>query len=440
MVLNKFESNIIEKSLFQKEERLLLAISGGCDSVVLAHLLHVTGYDFSLAHCNFKLRAKESDADEKLCNALAKKLKVPFYTKSFDTEAYCAEHKLNIQLAARKLRYEWFHELLKEHQIDYLLTAHHANDVVETLFINLLRGTGIKGLKGIPEKKGQIVRPLLNFTKEELDHYAKEQKIEFRLDKSNLEDKYERNFIRLNIVPALKKINPKLEETILKNTGNFREEACIVSDYLEDRTMDFITQTPQATFINKKKLKHEVYLRSVLHHLISGYGFNETQQKNVITNILENAPSGKLFKSGTHELVIDRNDLVIKALSDTVFNDVEIASLGAAKKQKLVTFKLLKKFEQPKRNEMIISKNKLIFPIIVRKKRTGDKFKPFGMKGFKLISDYLKDEKLTIMEKENCKLMVNGNGDILWVAGYRSDERYKVNKTDTDLLKITLLE
>jgi len=438
-VLREFESNILKNELFHKKQNLLLAISGGVDSVVLAHLLKDAGFKFSLAHCNFQLRGKESDDDEKFCKDLAKKLKVKIHTKVFDTKAYCTEHKTNIQLAARKLRYDWFHALINTEKSDYLLTAHHANDVIETILINLLRGTGIKGLKGIPEKKGHIVRPLLNFTREQIEVYAEEKKISFRVDRSNLEDKYKRNFIRLKVIPLLKGMNPKLEETFIRNTVHFRQEAEIVTDYLEDRTMDLITQSPGLIFIDKKKLKHEKHVNSVLHHLISGYGFNDTQQRNILKNINENALTGKRFTSPSHQLSIDRNDLVIKQLSQEPFKSIDINSLADTKKQKFITFKKLKKFELPENNEFIVNNKNLIFPLTIRTKQTGDKFQPFGMKNFKLLSDFFKDQKLDSYEKENCKLLVNGNGDIMWVAGYRSDERYRANSKDMDLLKLVFI-
>jgi tRNA(Ile)-lysidine synthase len=438
-VLKDFEEHISRNGLFTKKDKLLLAVSGGIDSVVLAHLLTKAGFDLTLAHCNFQLRGKDSADDEKFCKQLAKKLGLKIFTKTFDINAYCRTHKTNTQIAARKLRYQWFHELVKDHKLDYVLTAHHANDVIETIFINLLRGTGINGIKGIPEKKGKIVRPLLNFKREAIETFAEENKIKFRLDKSNLEDKYERNFIRLNIIPELKKINPRLEETFIRNSVHFRQEAGIVNEFMVTKEQELITQTPGLVFINKKKLAAEKYNASILHYLVCGYGFNETQERNILKNILSGAVAGKMFLSATHQLTVDRNDLVIKEVPKDKFNAFKIKSLPELKKHGVFELSKAGKFTVPKKNELLVHENKLIFPLTVRTKQTGDKFRPFGMKGFKLVSDFLKDEKLNAFEKENCKLLVNGNGDIIWIAGYRSDDRYKVNKTDNNLLKLTLV-
>ena len=418
----------------------MLAISGGLDSVVLAHLLKKGGYQFSLAHCNFKLRGKESDADEKFCIDLSKKLKVKLYKTEFNTQQYCDEHKTNVQLAARTLRYDWFHELLKQHSFDFLLTAHHANDVVETFFINLLRGTGINGLKGIPEKNGKVIRPLLNLKREELEAFAKQENIAYRTDKSNFEEKYERNFIRLSVIPALKTIQPALEDVFLKNIKHLKQEADIVTDFLELKAAEIVTQTHDFVFINKKKLRQENYAESILHHLIGGYGFNETQEHNILKNIQTNALAGKIFHSATHQLSIDRDDLVIKSVSLSVPVTEIFDSLHDLKKHPSFKLTELKKFKVPKSSELLVSPEKLIFPLYLRNKKTGDKFKPFGMKGFKLLSDFLKDEKLDHFEKEKCRILQNGNGEIIWVVGHRSDERYKVTTKDSPILKLTCVD
>jgi tRNA(Ile)-lysidine synthase len=439
-MLKKFESYVQKNHLFTKNDSLLLAMSGGADSVVLAYLLKEAGFRFCIAHANFNLRAKDSEKDEKFCQQLAKKLNVPFYSKSFDVKSYLEEHHSGIQVAARNLRYEWFNDLLKKSESNFILTAHHANDVVETLFINLLRGTGINGLKGIPEKNGQIVRPLLHLEKEEILAYAKENGIKFRTDKSNLEDKYKRNYIRLNILPKLKELNPKLEQTFINNSNHFREEASIVKDYLELKALEYVTQTHAGLFINKKKLIKEKYIKSLLHFLISGYGFNVSQENSILKNILSDSLSGKYFFSPSHQLYIDRNDLIIKAIKTMDFKGFKIHSLNDLNNKGMFHLSEVKQFKLPEKNEIYLHSSKLLFPLSVRKRQIGDKFRPFGMSGFKLLSDFIKSEKLNLFQKENCKVLVNGNGEIIWLIGYRSDDRYKVNIKASDLIKLTWYE
>ena len=436
----KFESNICKDQLFKKEDLLLLAISGGIDSVVLAYLLKKSGFNFALAHCNFKLRAEDSEADETFCIELAKKLGVKFYTKAFNVDTYCKKNKLSIQMAARELRYDWFKELIEKNKFDHLVTAHHANDIVETIFINLARGTGINGLKGIPEKTGNIVRPLLNFTKEEIANFAAKEKIKFRTDKSNLEAKYERNFLRLKIIPELKKLHPNLEQTFLNNVSNFKEEAEIVNDFLIEKSKQLLSKKGEIIVLNKVLLKKEKQLKTILHFILEPLGFNISQTNDIITNIKENGNVGKLFYSSTHTLTIDREVILIKPKVNDHIELSVIHSLNELKKLNFITVKDTTELKKLTEQDLVIEKDKLIFPLIIRPKMTGDKFKPFGMKGFKLVSDLLKDLKLNAFEKDKCKILENGNGEIVWVVGYRSDDRYKVTEPNNKLLKLSLIE
>lgn len=435
----QFESNILKNQLFNKQQRLLLAISGGVDSVVLAHLLKAGKYNFAFAHCNFKLRGKDSDKDEQFCEKLAEKFGAEFYIKSFDTKKFASKNKLSIQMAARDLRYDWFKQLAGEKKFEYILTAHHANDVTETVLINLLRGTGINGLKGINARSGNIVRPLLPFSKEEITSFAKKNKLVFRVDKSNEDDKYERNFIRLHVIPNLKKINPKPEATFLENSFRLSQEAGIVRDYLNQKATELVIEKKKVIYINKKKLKNEPYLETVLNFILKPYGFSSTQQKNIASNLINNSVSGKIFCSKTHILTIDRDELLICVRGSDKSVSCEVNSLGELSKSGF-EISQHETFSIPEKHELLIVEKQLIFPLTIRQKQTGDKFKPFGMKGFKLISDFLKDEKLNAVEKEKCRLLVNGNNEIIWVIGHRSDERYRVAKNETRFLKITTSE
>jgi len=338
-------------------------------------------------------------------------------------------------MAARELRYNWFEKLLKEKKIDYLLTAHHANDTVETVLINMLRGTGIKGLTGIPEKSGKTIRPLLIFRREEIDTYSKHNKLKFRVDKSNLDDKYDRNFLRLNIVPKLKKLHPNLENTITENTKIFKQEAEIINDFLTQKQSELVVKKNNLVYIDKQKIKNEKHISTILHFILYPFGYKASQVEDIKINCMENGLVGKNFKSKTHQLTIDRNSLIIKENYETNSTEIKINSIAELNNY----FKLreLKKIKIPQQNQLIIEPTQFIFPLTIRAKKTGDTFKPFGMNGFKLVSDFLKDQKLNTFEKENVRLLINGNNQIIWIIGYRSDERYKVKPLSAKFLKLT---
>ncbi len=436
----EFESNINKKQLFNRKKTLLLALSGGVDSVVLAHLLKAGKYDFTLAHCNFKLRGKESDSDEKFCIALAKKLGIKIHTIQFDVKKYCKTHKVSVQMAARTLRYSWFFELIEKEKFEHLITAHHADDLIETVLINLLRGTGIKGLHGIREKSDIAIRPLLPFSKQEIISFAKTKKIKFRLDKSNLEDKYERNYLRLKVIPLLKKLNNSLETTFLENSFRFRQEAGIVKDHLMESGLRLVKNRNGSVSIDKNKLKFEKHKETLLHFLLSPYGFTKTQQQNILNNIAHDKDPGKVFTSGKFKLNIERNELIISENTNKKTEEIKISSLNEFKKQSLFKITNETHFTSPKKNELLIDEARLIFPLKVRATQTGDRFKPFGMKGSKLLSDFFKDEKLNTGDRNEVKLLINGNGEIIWVIDYRSDERYRVDPKKKQFLKILALE
>lgn len=439
-MLKQFESNIVKKQLFSKTDKLIVALSGGVDSVVLVYLLQKLNYDFILAHCNFKLRGKDSLQDELFCKNIAKKLKVPFYSVQFDTNSYATSHKMSIQMAARELRYNWLNTICDETKTSYILTAHHANDLIETVFINMLRGTGINGLKGIAEKSKNLVRPLLFATKVEVEQYAKENSIAFRLDKSNLEDKYERNFIRLNVIPSLKKLNPTFERTFIENTHRWKEEGGIVSSYLSDRWSKLAVKNNNKIVLKKQHLLSEPFLESLLNFGLKDFGFSSTQFENIITNLNSNGNSGKIFTTSTHQLTIASEDLVVQVKDELVFNLITFQNLNELKKSNYFKLYKLNSFQKPNQNNLLVNPNQLLFPLTIRTPQKGDKFQPFGMKGFKLLSDFLKDLKLNTFEKKSCKLLVNGNNDIIWVIGLRSDNRYRVSENETNYYKFTWLE
>lgn len=437
-MLTRFIKHIRQEKLYDKNHKLLLAISGGPDSVALAHLLKKGNFNFELAHCNFKLRGEESDKDELFCIRLAKTLDVKIHSQEFNVKDYCKRHKVSLQMAARELRYNWFYKLLEERKLDYILTAHHANDNIETVLINLLRGTGIKGLAGIQEKNGNIVRPLLLFSREDIEKYIKDNKLNYRLDKSNLEDNYQRNFLRLHVIPALKKQNPSLEKTVGATSFILNEASQMLGDILKQKKKELVEINGNFILIDKNKLKSEKYISSVLHYILEEFNFNPSQVEDIRNNILTNGLAGKNFKSATHLLTIDRQEIVIKEIEAESFKNKAINSINDLKKYFEV--EEIKSFKMPAQNQLLINPAQLFFPLKIRTKKIGDKFKPFGMKGFKLLSDFYKENKLNQFEKESCNLLVNGNNEIIWVMGYRSDERYRVNKHAKNLLLISKLD
>lgn len=440
LVQQQFSKHIRLKQLFTSRDRLVLAISGGADSVVLAHLLKAAGFGFSLAHCNFKLRGSDSDADEFFCRQLAQQLNVEIDLHCPDAAGFAKSSGQSLQMAARQLRYDWFRQVLQRRQADYLLTAHNAGDVVETLFINLLRGTGINGLKGIPEKNGNIIRPLLPFTKAEILEFAAAQSISYREDKSNAEPKYERNFLRLKVIPLIKEWQPSLEKILLSNIAHFKEEAEMVQELLAAKAENLVSHQKGVTRIRKAGLGEERFGRSLMHYLLDPFGFNSAQAEDVFKNISGKGLAGKLIFSSTHTLTIDRNYLLIKENTAEPFAAIAIPHLEALEDLKLLRLNKNQRFERPGQGELLLDPARLVFPLLLRAKARGDKFKPFGMRGFKLLSDFFKDQKLNNFEKENCKLLVNGNGDIIWVLGYRSDERYRVSEQATGLIKLSLID
>jgi len=435
-MLSRFIHHVHQNNLFTSKQRLLLALSGGVDSVVLAHLLKQGDFDFAIAHCNFQLRGKDSHADERFCKALAESLHVPFYTIQFDLKPYALKHKLSTQMAARNLRYEWFNELLKTKGFDFLLTAHHANDSIETMLLNLVRGTGIKGMKGIPEKNGRIIRPLLCFNKEELQKFAKAEKFSYRRDKSNSEAKYDRNFIRLKVIPLLKKLNPSIEKTLMANVQRFSEEGKLLHDYLELKKQELCHKSGEMLRIDRMSLLDSPAKHSLLHALLSPYGFNDAQETDVLQNLEKKGLVGKNIFSKTHQLTIDRAALLIRPLSSEESTHIEIHDLGEFLPKAAIHVQRVKKYSRVPANELFINLNKIVYPMVIRSPKRGDKFKPFGMKGFKLLSDYLKSEKMNVFEKESILVLQNGNGEIIWVIGHRSDERYKISGEETNLLKL----
>ncbi|HET8810778.1 MAG TPA: tRNA lysidine(34) synthetase TilS [Flavobacteriaceae bacterium] len=415
-----------------------MAISGGIDSVVLAHLCKKASLDFSLAHCNFNLRGKESDEDTVFLEELSKKLGVPLFVEVFDTKKFAEENKLSIQVAARELRYDWFQKLSQTLGFDYVLTAHHANDNLETFLINTLRGTGLEGLTGIPEQNGNILRPLLPFSRKEIEAFAKTEKITWREDSSNASDKYLRNKIRHQIVPILEEENPQLLE-IFANTQNHLQDASdLLKEYSKILIDEIVDRKGEELHFNIQKTQAKSNPKAVLYQLLKAYGFSEWEN---VTDLLSAQP-GKMLFSATHRLVKDREVLI---LTDKIPQKNADRTIEITKKNTEVSFPFGKikieefdNFHKSDKNEIYVEKNAIKFPLKLRKWKKGDYFYPFGMTGRKKVSDFLKNEKFSLPEKEKVWLLLSDN-KIVWILGQRADNRFKVKENSQEILKITCL-
>lgn len=438
IVLKKFEVNIHKNALFNKNDRLLLAFSGGVDSVVLADLLHKNGYKFDLAHCNFQLRGMEANDDSKFCEVYAKSINTNIHIIQFNTSEYARERHLSIQMAARELRYNWFKELLEKHDYSRILTAHHANDNIETIFVNLIRGTGIKGLQGIPDRQRSIIRPLLFASKEEITAYAKKHNLSYREDSSNREVKYKRNFIRHQIIPELKKLNPGLEETLTTSIRYFKQSAEIIAQFASSKFKEICSEENQQLKIDISLLLKEPQKETLLFEWLHNKGFKATQIEQLTESLKVEQPVGKQFSSATHRLLVDRKYILVQEQKSTELQDeYVISSIDYTSHLPInLKFEISTDTSIPASiNEIKIPYSDNLFPLTLRKWKQGDKFQPLGMKGTKKLSDFFKDQKFSLFDKENTWILANKE-HIIWVVGYRMDERCKVNESNKNVVWI----
>lgn len=429
--------NHINQNLsFLNESKLLIAISGGLDSVLLTHVCHALKLDIALAHCNFKLRGKESDDDEAFVIELANRLNLEVFVEHFKTEDYASHEKLSIQMAARELRYEWFFDVAERLEFDYILTAHHADDNLETFLINLSRGTGISGLTGIPEINDNIVRPLLPFSRDELEAYAKANNLKWREDSSNNSDKYLRNKLRHHVIPLLKEATPELLHNFKRTLENLNDTADIVDESLNavaKRAIETIDDHQIKFKISEfKKVNNP---KAYLFEMFKDYGFSEWYD---VTNLL-GAQSGKQVFSETHRLIKDREHLI---LTELAFDDIEsyVINKDNTKFQTPIGILFFDEADAlfgKRSNVLFVDRDTLKFPLHLRQWQEGDVFYPNGMKGKKKLSKYFKDEKLSLVDKENTWLLTSDD-KIVWVIGRRGDERFKVTDKTTNILKIKL--
>ena len=434
-MLSEFKNHIEENFSFLKGSRLLIACSGGLDSVVLVHLVKSLKLDFAIAHCNFQLRGKESDTDEMFVIGLAKRLDVPVFAETFDTKDFAKNERISTQMAARTLRYNWFEEVLSNFKYDYLLTAHHLDDDLETFFINVSRGTGIAGLAGIPVQNGNILRPMLPFSRKEIELYANKNNIKWREDSSNQKSDYLRNKIRLEVLPKFKETNPSIFKNFKTTQRNIQSSRKLIEDYMALIYNLVVTEEKEMYKINIPKLKDIPNTNELLYELLNGFGFTEW---NDVENLLD-AQTGKQLFSKTHKLLKNREELILTTINS---EDQEVEFLvyeaGISKPIKL-KIEEVDSIGETANNILYIDSDKISFPLKIRKRREGDVFYPFGMRGKKKLSKYFKDEKVPVFEKDKTWILLYDE-KIVWVMGYRSDERFKVDSNTSRIYKITYSE
>ena len=443
IMIHSFLENIENNKLFDKSDKVLLAVSGGMDSVIMAHLFSQAGLNFSIAHCNFQLRGEASDEDEKFVEGLARNFQVQYFSKSFDTLAYAAQQGISTQMAARELRYGWFEELRKTNGFSYIATGHHKDDHSETVLINMVRGTGLSGLQGIRKKWGHIIRPLWDFTRKEISQYCNESEIQYREDTTNMETNYIRNKIRHQVIPHLKEINPSFNDSMVKLSSIAEQTGELLHYLLEKQFELFVKKKEQKLWIEINRLQLLPCASLVLYHLLNPYGFQGAVVDEIIGSLA--GQPGKKFFSASHLCLRDREYLMVSPLEQKAdFQQIPIDKLAGEvsfPEGKLQLF-LHEAFriEQIKKehNVAFLDAEKLQFPITLRTLKEGDYFYPFGMSGKKKLSDYFVDEKVPLTGKQNKWLLCIGE-DIVWVIGMRTDERYRITQPVCKALEVKFI-
>lgn len=464
-LLQKFTTFIKKENLFQQKDTLLLAVSGGVDSVVLCELCKQAGYNFIIAHCNFNLRGEESDRDEQFVKDLAKKYAAEIFVKKFDTEKYAEENKLSIQVAARDLRYEWFSSLIGNKQLatgkeknyqlhsggsrdaHWIVTAHHADDNIETLLLNFFKGTGINGLRAIVPKQNKIIRPLLFAKKEQLKQFAVDNNLSYVEDSSNSSDKYTRNYFRNQLIPSLQKVFPQAEDNLIENIKRFNEIEILYKQSIDLHKNKLLEKKGEEIHIPVLKLLKLTPLATIIYEIIKDLGFTANQTEEVLK--LLNSESGKYIKSSTHRILKNRNWLIISPNNNSITENILIEE-----NDKVIEFinrrlrieKLLQKesFEQTTNYKLqtshdvaFLDADEITFPLLLRKWKQGDYFYPLGMSKKKKLSKFFIDQKLSLTDKENIWVL-EMNKKIIWVVGKRIDDRFKITPSTKNIIKISL--
>ena len=437
-MLESFLAFMREQKLAGPEDRILLTVSGGVDSVTMADLFFRAGYDCAVAHCNFQLRGAEADADEALVRALAERWNMPVFVRRFETARHAGESGISIQMAARELRNEWFETLLGRHGFDVYAVAHHLNDSMETFLFNIAKGTGIAGMHGIRPKSGPVIRPLMFATRTMIERYARERSLTWREDRSNASLKYHRNKIRHQVMPALRAINPNLEKTFLSTLERVRAVEDIFLSHVGEIKAKAVKKKGTDLWRRMKTVLESPGSALVLFEIIRPLGFNYYQAADIVRHWP--GRSGRLFMSDSHTLVADREDLIISPAGEEKEQTVRIErGLRTVSLQKMkLYFEMLPakgiKFPAGKETAML-DLDLLQFPLLVRPWKKGDFFHPLGMQGKKKLSDFMIDEKIPVNLKKDVMVLLSGNA-IAWVINHRIDNRFRVTESTRRVLKI----
>lgn len=437
-MLNKVKRYIADNQLFDKSDKVVVGLSGGADSVALIDVLIELGYDCVAAHCNFHLRGEESDSDQLFVERWCESRNILLVTVDFDTNKYAADNKISIEMAARDLRYAWFEEVRIKHNANYIAVGHHQNDSIETLLINLIRGTGISGLSGIVPKNGRVVRPLLSVSRDDIEQYLSDRANDFRVDSTNLEDIYTRNFVRLSLLPSLRTINPSINDALVRTANNLSEVEKVYNRAIKMDIKDVLDNN----IIDIDKLRNTVSPQSVLFEILFPLGFSPSVIDDIKCSF--DALPGKMFYSSSHRLIKDRTTFVIDKLQAYGDNDTRYfidrqdtylnipLSLRISINPYPVEIRKSPKY-------LYVDADLITFPLVLRKWQLGDWFIPFGMKGRKKLSDYFTDHKFSVKDKEDVWILTSGE-DVVWIVGHRSDNRFRVSDDTSSVLVVDIVD
>lgn len=438
--LDKVEAFSRAQNLFLKDATYIVALSGGADSVALLLSMRQMGMTIEAATCNFNLRGEESDRDEKFCISLCERLNIKIHIAHFDTKTYAELHHVSIEMAARELRYDYFERLRRDINAAGICVAHHRDDSIETLLINLIRGTGVRGLRGIVPKNGYILRPLLCVSRQEIEDFLDEIGQNYVTDSTNLIDDVMRNKVRLDLLPMLEEINPSVRENIFATSLHVNDAL----DLLDWASEKYIKEVLYDDKINIKALLRQPSPNHLLFCILRKHNFTSAIIEQVSAHL--DSETGRVWHSETHDLLLNRGYLVLRKRTSLTAKEMKIVEQGTYVYQPNVRFSFS---TSPKNADFIVDKSchcacldadKVAFPLTIRGVRTGEKFMPFGMKGFKLVSDYLTDKKRTLFDKQSQLVISDAENRIVWLVNERTDERFKVKSTTKNVLKILLHE